>query len=333
MATRYLPRLVDGGPRGDRSGEIFSSKGSGSLPDLPGSAIFTQVWRLATCGALLAACLICDRAGATDLTVACTRLEPEAAEELRARLRLTLREHPRLPASVVVACDAERAWVIWDGPPLEMLPVPAEGEVREAVLDVVESRLRAVRLSNERPTPSPHEVPSWERPEPPPTPTGPRAPTGGLGVGVVAEPLGEPFGLAVGPRLDVGIGWAPFTLVAWESPRFGEREGGDRTLVFSLEAGLAWGAPYVPGYMLGAVLTSGVEWFSIGGTTQATGAATLGLRGALPVGPLWLWLGLDGRTRFDPPAAEDPPGGTLPRFSAALSLGLMLTVEVASPAD
>jgi hypothetical protein len=298
------------------------------LPGAADSAIFPEVRGFAAFGALLAASVVCARANATELTVACTRLEPDAAEELRARLRLTLREHLRRPASIVVACDAERAWVIWNGPPLEMLPVYGDGEVREAVLDVIESRLRGPVAKPAEHKPSPNEVPSWERPPPPPEPVRPAAPTGGLGIGVMAEPLGSPFGMAVGPRLDLGIGWAPFTFVAWEAPRFGQSVAGDELFFFSLETGLAWGAPYVRSYLFGAALTGGVEWLSIAGTTQSSAAATLGLRGALPVGPLWLWLGVDGRTRFAPATAQDANTGTLPSYSAALLLGLMLTVEV-----
>jgi hypothetical protein len=299
------------------------------LPGAADSAIFQWVRRFAALGVLLAAGAVCERAEATELTVACTRLEPDAAEELRARLRLTLREHSHPPTALIVACDSERAWVIWKGPPLEMLPVSSDGEVREAVLDVVELRLREPAEPTPR-KPSPNEVPSWERPEPPPPPSRPAAPTGGLGTGLVVEPLGAPFGTVVGPRLDIGIGWAPFTLVAWESPRFGQRALGDDTFFFSLEGGVAWGAPYVRSYLIGAALTGGAEWFSVAGSTHLSGAATLGLRGALPVGPLWLWLGLDGRTRFSPATAQDASGGTLPRYSAALSLGLLLTVEVPS---
>jgi hypothetical protein len=299
------------------------------LPVPPVSAIFDGVRRFAALGAFLAAGVVCDRADATELLVACTRLDEQAAEELSARLRLTLREHPRPPESIVVACDAERAWVIWQGPPLEMLPVSPDGEVREAVLDVVESRLRALPDEPRTAKPGPNEVPSFEQPAKPPPPPPPRraAPTGGLGTGVMVESLGDPFGMPIGPRLDIGIGWAPFTFIAWESPRFGQNPVGD-TFFFSLETGLAWGAPYVRDYLIGAAATAGVEWFALSGDTQSTGAATLGIRAAVPVGPLWLWLGVDGRTRFAPPTARDDMGGALPRYSGAVTLGLMLTVEV-----
>jgi hypothetical protein len=274
------------------------------------------------------------RAGATELSVACARLDPDAGEELRARLRLTLRTQPRSPSALIVACDDARAWVIWDGPPLEMLPVVPDGELREAVLDVVESRLRELGNPSapaQKPgpqKPGPNELPSWEPREPPELPRGPRPPTGGFGTGLAVEPLADPYGTVVGPRLDIGIGWAPFNFVIWESPRFGQRTGGYDVFLFTLESGIAWGAPYVPGHWFGAALTGGVEWFSLGGETQATGAATLGLRAAVPAGPLWLWLGADGHTRFSPPAADDAIGGSLPRYSAMITLGVMLTVEV-----
>jgi len=51
-------------------------------------------------------------AAATEIDVDCTRLGPKQTDEMRARAKLILRSADPPPRSLLVACDAARAWIV-----------------------------------------------------------------------------------------------------------------------------------------------------------------------------------------------------------------------------
>jgi hypothetical protein len=283
-------------------------------------------------------------AAATEIDVDCVRLTQKQTDEMRARAKLILRSAETPPRSLLVACDAERAWIVWDGPPLELLQVKQSDDVVESTLDALDSRLR----SGPKPATDSPSQPSPEQPHPLPKPTPNETPTfgavwrepteprpipvrniGGLGVGLAVEYLPKPINPAVGPRLDIGVGWNQFSLSLAESARFGAVDGGDRTFFYDLSAGVGWGAPFATELAVGVLLSSGVEWFNVGSHTVTTGITSLGLRGTLPIGALAITAGVEGRLRFSPQYIGDTVDVHMPRFSALFLLEGVLLVEPA----
>lgn len=288
---------------------------------------------------ILAMTSICARGEASEIDLACARLGPEQADELRARIKLILRSAAEAPKSILVACDSARSWVVWNAPPAELLEAPGDGELVEALLDAIEKRARrgaetppARREPPRRAVPtSPHEVPTWEERPPPPEPPKPFVESGGMGLGLSAELLSDELGPALGPRLDIGVGWGPWSLQLTESARFSQTRRGDSTLLYDLGAGVGWGAPFSREHPLGAALLGGSEWFNVKGHTVTTGFAELGLRAALPMGPLSLALGLEGRLRFDPEYVGERADVQVPRWSGLLFVEGVLLVEPPAP--
>ena len=82
------------------------------------------------------------------VSTTCAKLSDDEADELASRLQLTLAAakgtEAVMPRSVVVACDKKRAWVIWDLPPAEVLPVQPGPRFTESVIEAVEGRLQRV---------------------------------------------------------------------------------------------------------------------------------------------------------------------------------------------
>lgn len=300
---------------------LFNRPGIGQFPWVrwaPVAAVFLGLTAIAT------------RAGAVSIEIDCDRLSDKSAEELSARARLTVRAAKKLPKSLLFACDVDHAELVWNGPPLELIRVKNEGNLLELFLDALELRTRgALKPKKSRvPKPTPGEVPTWERDAPAaPKPT-PSLPNGGFGVGVVNEFTGkEATTPLLGPRLDVALGKNPFALTLGESARFGKARGRFDTFLFDLNAGVAWGAPFNRGYPVGAVMGVGVEWFSVNSSTQSSGTANLGLRGAITLAPFALWLGVDGHTRFSPQYVGEEVDIGLPRYSVLASIGVVLLVE------
>jgi hypothetical protein len=267
---------------------------------------------------------------AVGIEVDCERLGDKDAEELSARARLTVRDAKKLPKSLLFACDVDRAEVVWNGPPLELIRVKNEGNLLEAFLDALELRVTGkIRPKKSRvPKPTPGETPEWDPKAAPEPKSPPAGPNGGFGAGVTSHFVHTKLTPMIGPRLDVAIGQNPFVFQIWESARLGSARDEFSAFMFDLGAGAGWGAPFNAGYPVGAVLGLGVEWFSLDSSTQASGYGTAGLRGAVTLEPLSLWLGVDGRMRF----ARQRYGGaqvdiTLPRYDAMLSIGVVLLVE------
>src|SRR5438128_1927365 len=134
----------------------------------------------------------------------------------------------------------------------------------------------------------------------------PRAEARGLEGGVTLGMATESFSSSIfgtGPRLDVGVGVAPdVAVVVGESARFALYPSGHlRVMAFDLQAGVAYGAPYLARTGFGVVFLAGAERLSTSTGVEAlmTWAATasLGLRGSVAIGPVDAWIGLDGMAR------------------------------------
>lgn len=282
-------------------------------------------------------------AAAADISFDCARLEPRQSEELAARLRLALRPSAAPPGAILVACDETRAWVVWNGPPLELVHVKEDGSLIESVLDAIETRVMKGPLApptpapaasatapppSGAPKPSPNEVPNLERePRAAVLPSKPHEPIGGLGVGGTLELESDALSMTAGPRLDVALGLGAFWAGFEESARFGSTSEGDGAFLYDLELTIGAGAPFAPDYPLGVVIGSGVEWFNVD-DTERTGVATLGLRAAASVDPIALSFGIDGRVRFSPPATDTAAGQVqLSRYAVLLTVSGVLRLE------
>lgn len=285
--------------------------------------------RLARAAAFLGVLSTALPAFATGIEVDCERLSDKDAEELSARARLTVREAAKLPKSLLFACDVDHAEVVWNGPPLELIRVKNDGNLLEAFLDALDLRVRGkIKPKKSRvPKPTPGETPSWDDKAPPPPRATPAGPNGGFGAGVATHFVHTAMTPMIGPRLDVALGKNPFALVIWESARLGRARDQFSTFMFDLGTGATWGAPFNAGYPVGAVAGIGIEWFSLNSSTQSSGYGTLGLRGALTLEPLSLWLGVDGRMRFAPQYVGEQVDIRLPRYDMMLSIGVVLLVE------
>ncbi len=301
-----------------------------------------------TTAALALTLLTCLAAtAATDapsVSTTCAELSDDEADELASRLQLTLAAakgtEAEMPRSVVVACDKKRAWVIWDLPPAEVLPVQPGRRFTESVIEAVEGRLQRVAPP---PTP-PAAIPAKPAPQAPaPTTLDAPAPVaapstaatprpqvtrqfthGGLSLGASVEILPEPFTPPLGGRFEVGVGVGLVSIILSESVRTGSGPAGE-TFGFDVGGGVAWGAPFDVRYNVGAKALIGVDWFE---SERASGVAELGLRGALYAGDYALWLGIDGRYRMGPQSFGSPVNVKLPHLSGLITVGGALLVKV-----
>ncbi|HMR76151.1 MAG TPA: hypothetical protein PKD61_13590 [Polyangiaceae bacterium] len=273
----------------------------------------------------------------------CAQVSAEQADELASRIALTLSAQSaqtELPRSVVVACDDSRAWVIWDVPPAELLKVAPGPQFIESVLEAIEARLRQGKApeANAEPTPNPASPTAPEPiPESSPQTAGPAPQTvrqfthGGLSLGASIELLPEPLSPPLGGRFDVGVGLGLLSIVLSESARIGSAPRGP-TFGYDVGVGVGWGAPYDARHNVGAKALIGVDWFSVNGTAAdsaiASGVAEVGGVGALYVSDYALWFGLAGRYRMRPQTYGSPLNLELPHFTAMLSVGGAVLVNV-----
>jgi len=172
----------------------------------------------------------------------------------------------------------------------------------------------------------------------------PRAPAergleGGIGVGLATE-LWEGAMLA-GPRLDVGIATGrKIAFVMGEGARFGVGTPDlGQVMVFDLEAGVAFGAPYQARSAFGAVLLGGAERLAVssgrfaeGGIWTWTAMLSLGARASLALGPFDGWLGAEGIVRSKTLQTDGPNGVTIPSLALLLSIGAFLPAFSKAPA-
>jgi hypothetical protein len=145
---------------------------------------------------------------------------------------------------------------------------------------------------------------------------------GGVSISTVSEFWSGALGL--GPRLDVGVRvggrWAA---VIAEGARFATG-GGAATMVFNLESGMAYGAPYAQRSGLGGVALIGAERLAIGGDGGLwmwSFTASLGLRASVACGPVNVWLGTDVLARSRTMERGD---GRIPPVTVLLSLGFLV---------
>jgi hypothetical protein len=297
-------------------------------------------------------------ASASEVKFQCERLSPAQAEELAARMRILLHaaDPEKAPRTVTLVCEPGGSHLDWQGPPNERVPVDDQAGLVEGALDALESRLAQTRAAREsepppksappaggppatKPSPlelppglggveSPHDAAAKPRPAS-------RSPAvGGLDLGVSFEPLPQPLGLAIGPRLHVGVGTGALAIVLGETLRL-ETGAPFNALLFDVQGGVSLGAPYAPDYRVGAVLLAGWEWLSAFGEgagpdglqTDSSPTLCLGLRTSLRLGAYSPWLGVDAIYRIDPPSLGAPFAAHTERVSVLGSIGLLLLVE------
>jgi hypothetical protein len=113
------------------------------------------------------------------------------------------------------------------------------------------------------------------------------------------------------------------------------RAAPDGSLLFSSEAGVAFGAPYRSDLPLGAIATLGVEALS---ATSARGGpeshrwsvapgGSIGLRGGLRLDRATFWLGVDAHRRFEPLHIQ-VPDVELARSTLLFSVGCLFGIDL-----
>jgi hypothetical protein len=147
--------------------------------------------------------------------------------------------------------------------------------------------------------------------------------------GVVVSTLGEWWGgrsMGIGPRFEVGVRFAKqLAFVLAEGTRFGVGASSE-TLVFDLQGGLAFGAPYANQGGVGLVLLGGAERVNAttgnGGWLAWRATASLGLRISGAVGSVDLWAGPEVVLRS---GLTDTTGSeqVVPQLSGMLSVGCL----------
>ena len=274
----------------------------------------------------------------SSVEVRCHRLSGPNRAELQARARLLLLGAGMDTARIGVDCDGSTAWLVWvDGGKTR---IDETSGIVEGALDVIEDRLAQAKTAPRPPPSAAVPPPASEAPPLGPPSSGaverePSAPRqapekvveGGVGLGAAME-----FGSAsvlVGPRLEVGLAMGrKLTLVIGEGARFGAGSPqAGQVMVFDLQAGVAFGAPYEGG-AIGVALLGGAERMAVstggfsGGDAWAWGATvSLGLRGSVALGPIDAWVGVDGIARSSTIETGEPGQVAIPRVSALVSFG------------
>jgi hypothetical protein len=149
---------------------------------------------------------------------------------------------------------------------------------------------------------------------------------GGIAIGLSSEGWSNSI-VGTGPRFDVGLGtgggWA---VVVGEAGRFSLAPSESlRVMVFDLEAGMAYGAPYQSRSGFGAVAFVGAERLStsatIGGLSTWAMTGTLGARASFELEWVDIWMGIDGIARSSTIESGGPDPIGVPSVSAMLSVG------------
>jgi hypothetical protein len=302
--------------------------------------------------AFLAALLHAAPATASTVDVNCVRLPAQARAELQARARLLLLGAGMDTAWIGVRCSPSAAHLVWvDG---AITPIDETSGLVEGALDAIENRIaRAkqpeivkVAASPRQPTaPTASELPDGDArgpfgtgsgvgapvPErPAPKPSSERELEGGVGLATAVE-VSE--SVLAGPRLDVGVATGKgFAFVIGEGARFGFGSPDlGRVMVFDLQAGAAFGAPYQSRSSFGVVLLVGAERLAVaagrfaeGGVWTWSATASLGVRGSVELGPVDGWLGVDALVRSTTIETDGPNGVSIPPVSALVSVGAFL---------
>jgi hypothetical protein len=145
-----------------------------------------------------------------------------------------------------------------------------------------------------------------------------------------------------GPRLDVGIATGrKLAFVIGEGARFGLGTPDlGQVMVFDLQAGIAFGAPYQARTDFGAVLLGGAERLAVsagrfaeGGVWAWSAMLSVGGRASLALGPFDAWIGAEGILRSKTIQTDGPNGVSIPSLSALLSIGVFLPAFSVGPAS
>ena len=281
---------------------------------------------------------------AADVEVRCARLDGEAAAELRARARLTLRAAPEPPRAVALECGGGEAWLLWEAAGSERLSVDESAGLVEGALRAIEQRLDRDE-GRDAPT---EELTVTSRPgeslalaaDPEPTfeRTAPRSEAardrhaGGVAAGLDLEPRSS--APALGPRLDLGVGVGKVALIATQALRLGTT---DATYLFDTRLGFGWGAPFAVRRWFGVEAFGGVQGLSgvgrevttPGRRSDSTLVLGAGARVALMRAVVAPELGLDLSWRTRTLKLDEPYDLELSRWQVGMSLGVAYRVTAA----
>lgn len=309
------------------------------------SPILREIW---LCAALV---LVALPAFGSSVDVRCRRLTQKARGELQARARLLLLGAGMDGAEVAIDCDTATSWLVWvDG--VKTTLDETSGLV-EGALDAIENRIAQRRkaiapapasahaplvpttrpkvarslspMSSESSAPSSDDVGAPE--EAPEKRSSARDLEGGVGLATATEFW--PGAVLMGPRLDVGLSLGKrLAFVIGEGARFGLGAGDHgQVMIFDLQAGVAFGAPYHSRTALGVVLLAGAERLAVSNSGSGDGAwgwtasLSLGLRASVALGDVDLWIGADGIARARTIETGGPSGIAIPQVSGLLSIG------------
>jgi len=300
--------------------------------------------------AFVAAMLFAASGRASTVDIHCTRLPGRVRAELQARARLLLLGAGMDTARVGVDCTPTDSFLVWvDG---TQTTIDEASGLVEGALDAIENRIARAKQAErpkiaasrrESPTPAALELPDGEASSPfgsgtrggaveaersSPKPSSDRELEGGVGFATAVELWSG--SMLLGPRLDVGVGTGRgFAFVIGEGARFGFGSPDlGQVMVFDLQAGAAFGAPYQARSSFGVLLLVGAERLAVsagrfaeGGVWTWSATASLGLRGSLELGDLDVWLGVDGLARSTTIQTGGATGVSIPAISGLVSLG------------
>jgi len=285
-----------------------------------GASRFGSIPPIAAPAIVLAALLVAGEARANPIVTRCARLTAKQSAELEARAELTLSTLERNDGAIIIDCDPWVSVLIWfDG---SRRKIDEGNGLVEGALDAIEEQ--AARGERSRRSTAPVYFDESPRPETRPSlPKAAEATEGGFGVATTVEPWGGTARAGMGARLDFGLVVSRgFAFVGSEGVRFSV--GNRNDMVFDLQGGFAFGAPYGGGG-LGVVLLGGVERFagSEGNDTLWIWTASLdvGARGAIANGPFALWGGVDLLFRDSEIQTGGPDAFGIPNATLVFSLG------------
>jgi hypothetical protein len=231
-------------------------------------------------------------------------------------------------------------------------PIDEASGIVEGALDAIETRLTQPKTPLRAPAPAPVSgwgnpsiggddptLPKFDAPERPVAHSpAERELEGGIGLGLATEVWDG--ALLAGPRLDVGIATGrKLAFVIGEGARFGTGTPDlGEVMLFDLQAGIAFGAPYQARSDFGAVLLGGAERLAVSSGRFAEGGvwawcATLsaGARASIALGPFDAWMGLEGILRSRTIQTDGPSGVSIPSLSMLVSFGAFLPAFSKSP--
>jgi hypothetical protein len=165
---------------------------------------------------------------------------------------------------------------------------------------------------------------------------------GGVGFATSVEVWSD--SMLLGPRIDVGVAMGKgLAFVIGEGARFGFGSPDlGQVMVFDLQAGVGYGAPYQARRAFGLLALLGAERLAIssgrfaeGGVWTWTATATLGARASLDLGPIDMWLGVEGMLRSKTIKTDGASGVSIPDLAGIVSLGGFLPAfsRTAAPAS